>query len=351
MYPNKYPFNIKNTVLAFGSASLLALAGCSGSTDGGEAGDTNFAGEQFVADEESTGSISLNVTNTRFPVGSVVGFSATVRNRDGVGVEGIRLSCDSELGVAITEPSTGSEITDSSGSISGSIGCAAPGSYRFGCRLPVGAAKREIVTINCEGPVPTGFAGFPGAAGGGLGLGSGGIDNDTDAGPGGVDTAQGVQIISLALLDTGDLGASGSASVDTTKGVCVTEDPDDVDPPEPFFDTYIRITVRNNSSSAIQFSGYSYVIQNGSIKSGSIGFLGASAVGPNGKEEGLISVFAPVSGTASGQKSFIGQSTPIGSLGFTNYTVTLIGTNDLGDQITVKASSIATFDNFNRCTS
>ena len=153
---------------------LTALIGCSGGTSTDRSG-ADYEDTEFVATEDSVGSIDLWVRTTDMPVSGVSGFIVSVRNSSGAPVQNIQIACDTELGLALIEPSTGSEMTDSHGQMSGKVGCEVPGSLILGCRLPIGVNRRKFVTIKCRGPIPDGFFGFPGAAGGGLGYGTGGV--------------------------------------------------------------------------------------------------------------------------------------------------------------------------------
>lgn len=329
--------------IAIGVLALAAMVGCTGNTGGGDESADSFAQDQFVAGDATTGSISLTVSEGTLSVGETTDFVTRVVDSAGGPVEGLRLSCDSEQGIAIVEPTTGSTITNASGAISGVIGCAAPGSYRFGCRMPIGAAKRKLVSIRCEGPIPVDFDGFPGAAGGGLGSGSGGFfDGDDD-----LNSGTAVVINSLALLDQG-LDGSSSASVDIQNlgpTGCPT-DTEDVFQPEPFFDTYAQISITNNTVYGLTFSNARFKIRDSSnaviLELGPQGFLGTSIVAPNGAQTALLTVFAPVA-----QKT-----TTLAALNLTQiytYEAILTGTNDIGDSVTVTARSIVSFGQIDRC--
>jgi hypothetical protein len=185
----------KRLLVALSCAALCACSG-GGDTDGGSGADQLYLGDQYVADD-SAGTISLSVDSTSIPVAGTSNFSVAVRDAQGAPVPGLKIACDSEAGVAVIEPATGLEITSSSGSISGVIGCELPGSFQFACRLPIGANKRKMVTIKCTGTVPAGFSGFAGAGGGGLGTGGVGDDGEPDGNTDEIQTA-----ITLRLLAT-----------------------------------------------------------------------------------------------------------------------------------------------------
>lgn len=329
--------------LAGAAVLTVVFIACSGgNTDGGEAVDNaaNFGDDHFVADDDSVGRIEVDVVETEIQVSRTSGFFARVRDASGAPVENIKVSCDSEDGVAILEPTTGTEITDSQGNISGVIGCAAPGSLIFGCRVPVGANKRKFVTIKCRGPIPQGFSGFPGASGGGLG--TGGVADSDDAGVGGVNP-DGVRVTSIQAADLG--GDARSTSIDTRQSIC------DDDTAEPFFDSTLFIKVENNSNSTIRFTKMNYTVDNAfgngsaNFNSTDLSLVGEVAASGGSSEFSVLGFDA-----GSGGKTFAGSSTPIpAGLGFRNLTVRLYGTTDLGDAVTVTGRTALSFDNFDNC--
>ena len=335
---------------------LALTVGCQGNTSGDEDGLAEVAGQGFVSNADTAGSVALDVNETQIQVGEISGFTFTAYNRDRQPVPGLRLACDSEIGIALVEPSTGSEISDSNGSISGKIGCSAPGSYQFGCRLPVGGNKRQLVTIQCLGPVPTDFDGFSGAGGGGLG--SGGAGNITDGGVGGVDATTGVRITSAIFQDDGTLDTSGVLTVDTSQAICSTDDPLTTDVTEPtiyevFYDAYVDMAVVNNTNSVVKFNNYSYTVtsQAGTLlhtSTASIGLLGSTEVAPNGGTTAIRALFADA---VSGGKRFIGASSNITAtgIGYVNVNLTLRGTTESGEALTKKYATAVSFAPVNRC--
>lgn len=343
----------------------IVLACCTGGTDGGE---EDFSGGQFVGSDANTGSLQINVLSTDMSVSQTSGFGVAVKNAQGGPVGGIKVSCDSEKGVAILEPASGGELTDSSGNMSGVIGCAAPGSYQLACRLPVGANKRQLVDIKCRGPIPTGFTGFPGAGGGGLG---GGSDTSDSGGVGGTDT-DGVRISSMSFDDfaVGFDATATNFSIDTLQAVCTVDEGDGTQTPPPtpvitlegFFDTILRVRVINNTNQAIQFSQMRYTVLNGGsdgsgsggadFDSDSVTFVGQAVAVGGGGGTGDLSMLAiqAVPGTSTLEKRFVGASANIATnAGFKTVQVTLFGENDSGDDIQVSASMTLDFAPFNRC--
>jgi hypothetical protein len=311
--------------LTMGLVSFAGLlVGCGG-TGGGGSGQGE-AGQDPYVPPSTLGSIAINVTNKELDVSDTSGFSVVVRDSGGNGIPLTRISCDSEEGVAIIEPSKGSEITDASGAMSGTLGCEKPGSYLFGCRLPVGGNKRQFVTVVCSPPIPDGFNGFPGAGGGTLG------------GGGGSTSTPGVSVTGVAVIENGESGFT----VDTVQGSCgsgadITS--------EPYTDSLIRFTVSNETDQRITFTSYSYSID-GVFESGDIGIASGAVVEPNSSDKSLQAFFTDAGG---GQKTFIGSSAAIGAIGPTTVTVTLTGTGGAGRTVRASASFSVSFGDYNNC--
>ena len=338
---------VKSKIIKIAAVSLvggLAVAGCSGSgnTDGG---GQDFNGTQYVADD-SAGTLSLDLVSSEIAVGSVAGFRATARDGSGAPIQAIRITCDTEEGLAIVEPTSGSEITDSNGSISGLVGCGAPGSLQLGCRV---ANKRQFRTVKCTGDVPSGFAGFAGAAGGGLG---GGVQTVDDGGPGGSDPETGVRITKVEILD-GGADAADVNVIDISLSACVP-----VTTKEPFSDAKIKIAIQNNFNSSVELLGYSYTIVdvNGGtadFESDRLSFIGvgeAKQVGPGGDAVSVESFFA--NARSSGDKVFYGSSTaidPSTGVGFRNVKIKVFARTDAGDDFTISASTSISLGSINRC--
>jgi hypothetical protein len=209
---------------------------------------------------------------------------------------------------------------------------------------------RKFETILCGGEVPTGFDGFPGASGGGLGTGgSGGVGNGGgDGEPGGVDTTA-VRLTSVVLND----GAGDGPSVDVNQDNCSTATQGTPTIRfEPFFDTTVRVRVVNNTNSDVRFTSLSYTVPNSDgsgtrFTSQRIAFIGSSEVAANGGASTLVTLFASAT---DGRKRFTGNNVNIPTdLGFTNFTVTLEGVNDRGESIVASGSGVGSFANFDRC--
>lgn len=318
----KQGFKIAIVIGVLSSGGLLI--GCGG-TGGGGSGHGEPGQDPYVP-PATLGSVSLNVSDTDLNVAETSGFSVVIRDANGNGIPLTQATCDSEEGVAIIEPSNGSEITDAGGAISGTIGCEKPGSYLFGCRMPVGGNKRKFVTITCRPPVPDGFTGFRGAGGGTLG------------GGGGSGATPGVSITTVVLneLDKDVVG------VDTQADVCGTGTDTTA---EPYSDTTIKFTVKNETDQRITFSSYSYSID-GVFESGDIALSGTLVAEPGADATQLHALFTDGAG---GQKTFIGSSVAIGSLGPTTVSVTLQGTSSAGRTVRATAAFGASFNDYNNC--
>lgn len=341
-------FRKSSVVLAALTGALMCFTGCSGGdTDGGKAGDEDFQGTTFIPGENNSGSVKLIVTEQEIPVSQISGFSFQVKDANGLPVPQVRISCDSESGIAIIEPTTGAEITDSNGQISGKIGCAAPGSFQFGCRIPVGGNLRKFVDIKCTGDTPQGFDGFPGAAGGGLG--TGGVHlpgTDTDN----------IFIRSITILDDpADTAAEGD-QIDVTQDLCTTSGSTETTA-EPFSDTRVKITVQNETNSEVRFTKFSYTIPNfdgtgRTFESSDIRFIGDANVDSLGGEKQLTALVFSVTGPGGGDKYFVNGSTgnkAATAIGFRNVTFTLTGVTSLDQEVNVTGTTVFSFQDYNRC--
>lgn len=334
-------------------ACILGFVGCQGSTDGGEAANPDYRDEVFIGDETSTGSIRVELNQSQIPVGGTSGFKAYVTDSQGQPIANTRVVCDSEQGVALIEPTTGYELTNSSGVMSGVIGCAAPGSYQMVCRLSIGANRRQFVSVVCTGEVPSGFAGFPGAGGGGLGGGTQASD-DGD-----------IRITDAGLLDDGDstsTSVSADASVDTVQAADCDVSTTAVEL-EPFFDTYAVLKVENNLAERVTLLYLECSVTgvdgtNNTADCGTIGLTRASGSTLEANNDSTV-IQVPVFKAYNGRKYVgnptSGTGTQITSSGL--YTVSFKlyyqrasdEGGDGSDLPYITASAPASFGNFNRC--
>ncbi len=337
--------NILPVLVALVTFSGLAiLVGCSGGTSN-DPTNSDYSDGEFVATESSVGSLELQVLQTTLGVGEVSGFIVKVRNSNGSPVQNIQVACDTEKGLALIEPTTGRELTDTGGQMSGKVGCEVPGSLIIGCRLPIGVNRRQFVTMKCEGPVPSGFTGFPGAAGGGLG--SGGVSVPDDGGDAGGSGTAGIRMNSIQTYDEGAM-CSGSASVtiDVVQSTCSDSSG------EPFYDSSVSLQVVNNSNATVRFDYLRYTVSGSggsgtAFTSSNIGLIGDLEISPNG---GSKSLCAPFTRGGDGGKRFIGGTSLIpSSYGVRNITFSLYGTTETGDSVVVSGTNSVYFNDYNRC--
>ena len=323
---------------------VVFIAGCAGDTDGGSAADDTGQDSAFVATDESVGSINVSVRQDPIAVASTSNFSVSVKDNNGAGVPGLVIACDTEEGLAIVEPTTGMEISDSYGSISGIVGCEAPGSFQFACRAPVGGFRRDFVTDHCQGDVPSGFTGFPGAAGGGLGTGGVSIPDDGGS-PGGADSDD-IRVTSSGVL-TIFSSDTPTFQIDISQGVCGTGT--DITA-EPFSDDLATFTIKNNTNQTFRFTRMRYSVSNAAangatFSSSSVSFV--CEVAPGETTTDCRGIFTQAN---SGGKRFVGATSNISSSSAVRRVkFTLVGTNDSGEEVEISSALSLSFENINAC--
>ncbi len=330
--------------------ALAVFAGClggQGSTDGGSGADPGYQDGVFVAGDDTTGSMSLELDTNSIAVGDTANFHVTVVNSSGAPVPHMNVACDSEVGIAILEPQVGYELTNANGVMSGSIGCENAGSFQLVCRLTVGANRRKFASVRCTGSVPAGFQGFPGAAGGGLGGGAQTAD-DGD-----------VSIIQAGFDDTNTLAITNlvpAASIDINQIA-------DCDPgttaldPEPFYDTYAVLRVENNLPEQVAFETLQYTVSNvdgqgTDFTSKTLGVTqetGSSLATAGG---GTARILVPIFKAYNGGK-WVGDPQDLG-IQITNQSLqtvrfTLRGQTSSGKSVELTARATASFGFFDRC--
>ena len=101
----------------------------------------------------------------------------------------------------------------------------------------------------------------------------------------------------------------------------------------------------NETDQRITFTSYSYSID-GVFESGDIGIASGAVVEPDSTGNSIQAFFTDA---AAGQKTFIGSSTAIGTLGPTTVTVTLTGTGGAGRTVRASASFSVSFGDYNNC--
>jgi len=338
------PFKFSKQILFF-IVSALALCACGGDTGGdGE----SFDGSSY--NDDNSGDIRLDIVENLMGVGQTSGFRVNVINASGTGVPNVQIACDTETGLALIEPTSGFELTDSNGQMSGRVGCVTPGSYQIACRLPVGGNQRSFETVICEGPVPAGFTGFPGAGGGSLGVGNGGTGGAIPPANNGS-----ILISSVTARENGE----DTISLDVEQGSCGSEDKngdgDSTDPGdiiiETFTDSTLSFAVKNETAEAVNFSSFSYEVSGASgsgtsYSSSELAFTSGGNIAP-GSTSTLTGLFLRA---GAGRKSFTGSSTAISTgTGFRNIRIKLFGTASSGESVTAEAVVGLSFNNFNKC--
>lgn len=336
-------------LIRVGACAIVALSGClggQGSTDGGSGADGNFRDDIFVSDETTTGGMSLEIENASIPVGETSSFFVSVKNARQQPVSNINVICDSEQGLAILEPSSGYALTNGNGVMSGVIGCEAPGSLQLVCRLSVGANRRQFASVRCTGDVPSGFQGFPGAGGGGLG---GGVQTNDDGD---------VRITNADFLDQGSLSsdAAGTSSIDIVQSSDCNSDgtSDDI---EPFYDTYVRLTVQNNLSETVRFKYLQYSINDvdgrgTAFTSKRLGLSVESEASTASAGGGSTTFTVPVFKGYAGGKFVgdpLGEGLQIVNPALLTTRFSLVGETSSGEVVELTARATASFGNFNRC--
>jgi hypothetical protein len=350
--------NMRRDILSLLAATLvgagfLGFMGCQGSTDGGEAASPDYRDDVFIGDETSTGSIRVQLNQSRIAVGDTSGFKAYVTDSKGQPIANTRVICDSEQGVALIEPTWGYELTNADGVMSGVVGCAAPGSYQMVCRLSVGANRRQFVSVTCTGDVPSGFAGFPGAGGGGLG---GGTQTNDDGD---------IRITDAGFDDDGDYSSttvSPDASVDIVQSADCDISTTTLNT-EPFSDTYAVLNVLNNLEERVTLLYLECSVTgvdgtNNTADCGTIGLTRSSNSTLEANNDSTI-VQVPVFKVYNGGKyvgnPLSGTGTKITNTGL--YTVSFRlyyqkasdEGSDGSDLPYITASATASFGNVNRC--
>ena len=293
----------------------------------------------YVAGNDENGSIDLVVDSTTMQVGNTGGFLVTVVGRNNEPISDMRVACDSEKGIAIVEPATGYEMTNASGRVSGVIGCEYAGSFRFGCRLPVGVNKRKFVSIRCEG---LGSASWPNAAGGGLGGGSQGTDVDGDLRVSGVKFYDGGHENPTSI----DLVGEQCGDIVCDDDECVCKDEEDSNcTTEVFTPAQVKFRLVNESSLGVNLTSMSYVFGGVSSSNISINFR----IGGNTTYE---SDWVPFLESLGGQKRIYGQSDPLEVdewAGMHNVSFTLVGIDSAGEQVEIQVSSVVNLSHVLNC--
>jgi len=320
-------------------ATVLSIAfiGCpgQGDTDGGSATDGINVGDQVNDDGGFGASLKITVFGS-LGVGGEVDFNVTVLDPRGVALEFIRLFCESELGIAILEPSSGGVAffsTGPNGIASGRLGGLTAGSFVLECRATQGFNLVDRVTIVISG---SGAASFPGAAGGNLGGGSlvevSDIMIDGDE----------VGITSITFNTPNEATAFGPIDI-VFNPDC---DPDTAGAQEEtfVFNSY-NVTITNQSAQRLVLSTVAIAV------GGALPYVfpvqalpGEVPAGPGG----TFTFSGPFTEFSGGSKVFIGSLVPIpfGTVPVT-FTVTIIDQG--GSAVSFSATTTVTFAGVNNC--
>ena len=333
-------------IIAIVITSAFSLYGCSSGSTNNE--ETDF-GDNFVSSD--SGSLRLVVSDSSLAVGQITSFSVQARGVDGSGASDVRVTCDSEAGLAITEPTSVNDdlagnastgFTDDFGDLSGGAGCERAGSYRIRCSA---ANMSSATSIRCEGD---GFASFAGSAGGGLG---GGVTDTQDD----VDDLAGVIFRTLQLAPGVSDGGEFGTQVDINQDVCeVNPDSGEVIF-EPFVTDSFSFEVENRTDTRITFTTFEFSVPEASgsgtaaYNSGPVSFLlvvdaGSETTPATGSAQ--VPSFLTTNG---GDKRGAGVGFIFGQIGDRNVTVRLTGTDEQGDSFSISATTTIDFLNLNNC--
>lgn len=329
-----YNKSFKSLLFSGMVAATFIVTGCdSGDTSTEDRVDDSAT--QFVADESNTGTIDLKIKDDPVAVGSTGRFIVEVRDSTGTPVRNVRIACDSEGALAILDPTTGSALTDDFGNMSGTFGCEAPGSFQLGCRLPIGANRRDFEIVHCTGDIPEGFTGFGESGGSGVG---GGVDTTDES----INESSNVRINTIRWIDGTE--QEPGTSIDNffnpdCDGDATTPDP------EFFTDTLIAINMENSGETTFRADSFRFTARQneGGFRYESPS-LGVTSDIPGGSSTTINSLFAD----AANDKRFVGDTRAIPSGTYT-VNVTVFGRDGSGNRVRISGSSVVSVDNFNNC--
>lgn len=342
--------SIKKAMRILPVAAAFALASCGGNTSGG--GDSG-QGSGFVADENTVGTLELQLVSDELAVADSAGFFVRVVNSSGQAVPNIRVVCDTEAGLALIEPSNGNELTDASGTMSGRYGCVNPGSYQIACRLAAGGNVRRFQGVRCTGDRPGGWDGFPDSGGGGLG-GDRGDDGEPIDG-------NNVRIVSINFSDGEE---SPTRSIDTIYTADCEPESTSLEG-ENFTDAYVLIEISNASATTFVFDSYQFSVpnattSNGTYRSPVIALTGSTFDVDPGSKATFTSTFAYFL-NATGTKAFVGSSTDLATLfaaiqggepsAVRDVRITVFGSDSEGNEVELNGTVSVRFAGFDRCSS
>ncbi len=332
---------LNQTLVGVGLMSLALFplfTGC----DSGDTGVTTETdtGGQFVADGGAGGRIEI-VADDNLGVGQRKDFFVNLFDADGVGIPFVRVFCESENGIAITEPSSGGvafENTGSDGSMSGELGGLAAGSFIIECRAPEGFNLVARKRIHVTGEAPDGFEGFPGAAGGNLGGGAL-VDDTPDA-----DDDEGVIATGLTILDAGS--SEGASQIDISRSLdCdadgTAEGGADI---EPFFFNTYSITVTNNTPETVILRDIKFTIRD----SGADGETSVQAINVAIEPGGEATFSGPFIEFSGNTKVFVGTGDVV-EAGTWSIIATIRGVTEGGEDFSTDGRTTVTFGAVDNC--
>lgn len=344
---------LKVLVLAAGAFGMItACVGGSGDTDAGKAKNDLGEGSQFVADGGAGASIRIRAPRD-LSVGETGGFRVYLEDPNGDPLAFVRVNCESEKGIAILEPSSGGvafEHTSENGDLSGRLGGLVPGSYIIECRAPEGFGLVARATVIVRGPVPEGFLGFPGAAGGNLG---GGllIDLTPDVTESDLGQDNGAVRVEAINFSDGPNANGPNGPIDIVQSTCTnnTTDPSD-DYPEPFYFNEYILSISNKTTQNIFVDSVDMTIRDAGPTSIATQFFFTDhskqveiAAGASGNVSGLFTEFQ-----LGAAKLYVGTTDAVAA-GTYRVDFVVTGVTDDETVFTLAASATLTFDAVNRC--
>lgn len=318
-------------------AGLALAGGCDqGNTEGGS--DADGLGPQPVSDGGFGASLTITLDGGGevIPTAGRVGFFVQALDPTGQPLAFRRVFCESEAGIAIIEPSSGGvafEHTNDAGVMSGVLGGVTPGSFLLECRLEEGFNLVARRTLKVRGEVPSGFDGFPGAAGGNLG---GGVIIDNPDGD--------AQLVSVTFSGAGLGAGDANGPIDITRDNDCDNDPDTNDP-EPFtFDEYV-LTIQNRTEEVITVQSVTFTVDDGRNVTSTDQTAGlVIAPGASGTVTGTFTEFSGI----SGNKTFAGTSFDV-ILGTYNVTFDVDAEAESGEDADVSGTASVTFGFVDNC--
>jgi len=322
------------------SLLVLGLMACSGGTDStrGEAGDP------FVADGGAGATLSLTILSP-LTVSGTARFVVTALDPAGAGLPFITITCNTERGISILNPSSGGVsrgTTGPDGVLSGTIGGLLPGSWIMECRAPNGLGLVARTRIVISGTIPEDFNGFPGASGGDIGGGE--VVDQTPT----IDDGSGVRITAFSFTDAGGETTTGPLDTEEGPGVCDNGTPADAsdDFREPFTSISFGITVTNDTGGTLFIQTVAVVaLQSDGAKS--TGFLNAAAEIAKGSSSTISGLFSTPA--ADLMQHPVGDASLTLSSDTSPVTLEVQGVDENGEAFTAAASTTLTFANVNNC--